>query len=146
MLAVLAVGWDQDDLKGWQLLQFVKCDVSDDVMVVKLLTMDYMEMKTFEQWNDEVMNTGDDHGMTKRVSERLKDDMKPLEPEDQKEEDEWASYFWHMMKKRTNKFCSEQYMVHAWPAYMNRLVDDVMQTATWKMSEMIKNGEVLAWR
>ena len=102
MLAVLSVGWDENVLKGWQLLQFVKCDVSDHVMVVTLLTMDYMEMKTFYKWNDEVMNTGD-HGMTKRVFERLKDDMKPLEPKDEKE-DEWASYFWHMMKRRTNKF------------------------------------------
>ena len=36
MLAILAVGWDEDVLKGWQLLQFVKCDVSDEVMVVNL--------------------------------------------------------------------------------------------------------------
>ena len=145
MLAVFAVGWDGDVLKGWQKLQSVKCDVSDDVVVVNLLTLDYMEMKTFYKWNDEVMNTGDAHGMTKRVFERLKNEMKPLEPKDEKE-DEWASYFWHMMKKRTNKFCSEQYMVHAWLTYMNRLVDGVMQTATWNMSEIIKNGEVLAWR
>ena len=126
MLAVLAVGWDGDVLKGWQLLQFVKCDVSDEVMVVNLLTMVYMEMKAFYKWNDEVMNTGGAHGMTKRVVEILKNDMKPLGPKDEKEEDEWASYFWHMMKRRANTFCSEQYMVHGWPTYMRRLVDDVM--------------------
>ena len=29
---------------------------------------------------------------------------------------------------------------------MNRLIDDVMQTATWNISEMTKNGVVFAWR
>ena len=53
-------------------------------MVVKLLTMDYMEMKALCKWNDEVMNTGDAHGMTKRVFERL-NEMKPLETKAEKE-------------------------------------------------------------
>ena len=124
----------------------MKCDVSDEVVVVNLLTMDYMEMTAFYKWNDEVINTGDAHEMTKRVFERLKTEMKPLEPKDKKDEDEWASYFWYLMKKRAIKFCSDQYMVHAWPTYMNRLVGDVIRNATWNMSENIKHTEVLAWR
>ena len=69
-------------------MQFVKCDVSDEVVVVNLITMHYMEMKAFSKWNDEVMNTGDAHGMTTRV--RAINEMKPLEPKDEKE-DKWAS-------------------------------------------------------
>ena len=67
-------------LKGWQLLQFVKNDVSDEVMVVNLLT-------AFYKWSDEVMNTGGAHGMTKRVFKRLTDDVRPLEPNDGNAED-----------------------------------------------------------
>ena len=145
MLAVLAVGWDEDVLKGWQLLQFVKCDVSDEVMVVNLLTMDYMEMTAFYKWNDAVMNTCDPHEMTKRAFNRLKNEMKPVEPKDKKDDYVWASYLWHLMKKRANSFCGEQYMAHAWPTNMSRLVDDVVRNATEKMSDNITNNEPLVW-
>ena len=67
--------------------------------------------------------------------------MKPVEPKDKRGEDVWASYLWHLMKKRANSFCGEQYMVHAWPTYMNRLVDDVVRNAVHNMSDNSTNNE-----